>query len=218
MNHEDAEMELTADSIITQRVIARPRPHRPVQAGGKVGAVPDAPLFLHLDAVTTILDSLAREEPVEAGGLLVGHSCTDSSGPYLLITQAIPATLARGERLCLTFTHEAWNQMLDRKQKEYSEELIVGWYHTHPGLGVFLSGRDLFIHQHFFTDAMQVALVIDPADFTWGLFYWQNDELVAANGYYIYGRSDQTYQALAELLTEYGVSWGIQTEEVDYNA
>ncbi len=30
---------------------------------------------------------------------------------------------------------------------------IVGWYHTHPSFGIFLSHHDLFIHQNFFCPA-----------------------------------------------------------------
>ena len=210
MNREDPEIELTADNTITPRVISRPRPEQPVQVVGKVGGgPPQPPVFLHLDAVATILASLPEGKPVEAGGLLVGYNCTDANGSYLLVTDAIPAALAEGQRLSLTFTHEAWHQMLEHKQCQYADELIVGWYHTHPGLGVFLSGQDLFIHQYFFADSMQVALVIDPAEFTWGLFYWRNEELVAATAYYIYGQADNTYEALDSLLGEYTANWEI---------
>ena len=45
---------------------------------------------------------------------------------------------------------------------EHSEERIVGWYHTHPGFGIFLSGMDLFIQDHFFNLPWQVAFVYDP--------------------------------------------------------
>lgn len=211
MNREDPEIELTPDTASERRVISRPRPQQPVQV---VGESPSPrPIFLHLDAVARILASLPRGDLVEAGGLLVGYGCRDARGLYLLIEEAIPATSAQGQRLSVTFTHQAWEEMLARKQSEYPAHRIVGWYHTHPNLGVFLSERDLFIHQHFFADSMHIALVIDPADFTWGLFYWQNNDLVAATGYYIYGQGDKTYQALAELLTQYGAKWQLRTHE-----
>jgi len=210
MSREEPEIELVADSQTEPRIISRPRPQHPVAVVGKIGAAPPAPpTFLHLDAVATIMASLPEGRLVEAGGLLVGYNCADADGRYLLVIDAIPATLAAGQRLSLTFTHEAWDQMLDRKQHEYPDEQIVGWYHSHPGLGVFLSGRDLFIHQHFFADTMQIALVIDPADFTWGLFCWRNKELVAATAYYIYGQADNTYEALDRLLGKYRANWQI---------
>jgi proteasome lid subunit RPN8/RPN11 len=54
---------------------------------------------------------------------------------------------------------------------------VVGWHHTHPGFGVFLSGYDLFIHQHFFREPWQIALVIDPQRQELGFFQWRGDRV-----------------------------------------
>jgi proteasome lid subunit RPN8/RPN11 len=48
---------------------------------------------------------------------------------------------------------------------------IVGWYHTHPGLGIFLSEQDLFVAGHFFPAPYQLSLVIDPIRSLAGAFY-----------------------------------------------
>ena len=53
---------------------------------------------------------------------------------------------------------------------------MVGWYHTHPGWGVFLSGMDLFICNNFFNRPLDVALVIDPCAGDRGWFQWSTDE------------------------------------------
>ncbi|MBK8031262.1 MAG: hypothetical protein IPK17_17580 [Chloroflexi bacterium] len=45
-----------------------------------------------------------------------------------------------------------------------------GWYHSHPGFGVFLSGMDLGIHNQFFTHLWQLAVVIDPIQRHYGIF------------------------------------------------
>jgi proteasome lid subunit RPN8/RPN11 len=50
--------------------------------------------------------------------------------------------------------------------------VIVGWYHTHPGFGIFLSGMDQFIHQNFFIQLWHVALVLDPVARRSGFFCW----------------------------------------------
>jgi hypothetical protein len=49
---------------------------------------------------------------------------------------------------------------------------MVGWYHTHPDWGVFLSGMDLFICEHFFNKPLDVALVVDPCRQDRGWFQW----------------------------------------------
>ena len=53
---------------------------------------------------------------------------------------------------------------------------MVGWYHTHPGVGIFLSGMDLFIHQNFFTQMWHVAYVLDPRARTSGFFCWNRQK------------------------------------------
>ncbi len=49
---------------------------------------------------------------------------------------------------------------------------IVGWYHSHPDFGIFLSERDCFIHEHFFSAPGQVAYVVDPVRGLEGMFAW----------------------------------------------
>ena len=56
----------------------------------------------------------------------------------------------------------------------YPDLDIVGWYHTHPDFGIFLSSHDLFIHRHFFAQPLQVAYVVDPIRQTRGFFQWRD--------------------------------------------
>ena len=53
---------------------------------------------------------------------------------------------------------------------------MVGWYHTHPGWGVFLSGMDQFICENFFGKTLDVALVVDPCRGDRGMFQWTGEE------------------------------------------
>jgi hypothetical protein len=39
--------------------------------------------------------------------------------------------------------------------------MVVGWYHSHPNLGVFFSGTDRATQSAFFT-SLRLGLVIDP--------------------------------------------------------
>ena len=39
-------------------------------------------------------------------------------------------------------------------EANFPTESLVGWQHTHPGFGIFLSGYDLFIHRNFFAAAV----------------------------------------------------------------
>lgn len=49
------------------------------------------------------------------------------------------------------------------KKKKMNDNLrIVGWWHSHPNFGCFLSPVDLHTQEYFFPESYQVALVIDP--------------------------------------------------------
>ncbi len=202
MRTEDPEIEISAAQ--SPEPLISPRPSSPLAAVGEVGAAGEGrDIFLHLEAIGAIVDSLPGQEQIEVGGLLVGRECEDEAGVYLLIAGAIPARQARGTSVSVTFTHETWNQLSAEKASRYPAQAIVGWYHTHPGLGVFLSERDLFIHRNFFADSTHIAVVIDPSKFAWGIFYWQGSDLVAAPGCYIYGEPAGKYERLSELLSRY---------------
>jgi|ERR1043166_697813 proteasome lid subunit RPN8/RPN11 len=77
----------------------------------------------------------------------------------------------------VTFTQDTWEHIYKIKDKEYPEQKIVGWYHSHPGFGVFLSEHDLFIQQNFFSNAQQVAWVYDPHTDEEGCFGWVNGNI-----------------------------------------
>jgi hypothetical protein len=53
-------------------------------------------------------------------------------------------------------------------------ERLVGWYHSHPGHGVFLSAYDEFIQAQFFPEEGQIAIVIDPQTGEEGVFVTRN--------------------------------------------
>jgi proteasome lid subunit RPN8/RPN11 len=114
----------------------------------------------------------------EVGGVLIGRMAADGGLP--LLTGAIPAISADERRATLTFTQEAWAHVHRVLESEFpAEEQIVGWYHSHPGFGIFLSGHDLFIHENFFNAPSQIAVVVDPHARLEGVFAWREGELGA---------------------------------------
>lgn len=53
--------------------------------------------------------------------------------------------------------------MLDMLRQTGRPEMVVGWYHSHPGFGCWLSGVDINTQQSF--EALSeraVAVVVDP--------------------------------------------------------
>ena len=82
----------------------------------------------------------------------------------------------------VTFTQDTWEHIYKIKDKEYPDHKIVGWYHSHPGFGVFLSEHDLFIQQNFFSNVQQVAWVYDPHTDEEGCFGWVNGNIEKLSG------------------------------------
>jgi proteasome lid subunit RPN8/RPN11 len=52
---------------------------------------------------------------------------------------------------------------------------IVGWYHSHPGHGLFLSQTDLETHMQFHQfSPYAVSLVADPKSAEFGIWIYEN--------------------------------------------
>src|SRR5882757_4910802 len=110
---------------------------------------------------------------VEICGVMVGNVFQDEFGPYLYITDMIRGTAASQHATQVTFTAETWDHIQNVMDTEHTGKKIVGWYHTHPGFDIFLSGMDLFIQDNFFNLPWQVAFVYDPVGEKEGLFVWR---------------------------------------------
>jgi proteasome lid subunit RPN8/RPN11 len=116
----------------------------------------------------------------EVAGVLVGPPPEKQpDGRYVVhVSNTIIAKHTRMQGASVTYTPESWRYIHDKLAIMYpnDEAVIVGWYHTHPGFGIFLSGMDQFIHQNFFTQMWHVALVLDPRAHKSGFFCWDRQQ------------------------------------------
>jgi proteasome lid subunit RPN8/RPN11 len=116
----------------------------------------------------------ALDTTVEICGVLVGTWYRDQAGPFVKIVESIRGEGAETRFAEVTFTHQTWAKINAEMDTKFSKLLIVGWYHTHPDFGIFLSDRDRFIHEHFFSGPGQIAHVMDPIRKTEGVFIWRS--------------------------------------------
>lgn len=110
----------------------------------------------------------------EICGVFIGELKPDRT----VVENVIAGECARQAGTHVTFTQETWAHVYELKDAKYPDKRIVGWYHSHPSFGIFLSEQDLFIHKNFFSDPQQVAWVFDPDSDEEGCFVWQDDEIV----------------------------------------
>lgn len=125
-----------------------------------------------------ILDFSETDTRREVGGFLLG-GLHEHDGDYVEVRHFLPAEATKSRSASLTFTHATWAALNRVAEEQYPDDLILGWHHTHPNFGIFLSGYDLFIHRHFFSQPWQIAQVVDPVRHELGFFQWCGDEIVS---------------------------------------
>lgn len=138
------------------------------------------PVFMHQRANSHTTRHARGSRDREVGGVLLGHVYRDPEDDvlYPVISHAISGRFAAEAPGHVTFTCETWLDIDRQREERYSGRQIVGWYHTHPGLDIFLSEWDLFVHRHFFRQPWHVALVIDPHQDTAGFFVWSQGQVL----------------------------------------
>lgn len=138
---------------------------------GEVVEFAPTKLFIDLHVMLGVHHHAAEEMTIELGGLLLGRRGTSVAGePCTMITASLRARHAIATRGSFQFTHATWADLDQQRRSLWPELEIVGWYHTHPGWGVFLSALDTFICKHFFSHPDDCALVIDPTSGEMGVF------------------------------------------------
>ena len=108
----------------------------------------------------------------EVGGALLGHAYRYKGQIYVEVKTALPAHSDDHGPNHFTFNADAWSHLHRDRAERHPELDIVGWYHTHPGLGVFYSADDVVVHSAAFTMPWHIGLVVDPASGEAGLYGW----------------------------------------------
>lgn len=143
----------------------------PASVQGRTSSVP---VVIRQSILNHIHRHGQQHSSVEICGVLVGRGYRDAAGPYVYLEGAIRGDHADNQTAQVTFTSETWNHINAVLDNAFPEQRILGWYHTHPGFGIFLSGMDLFIHDNFFNTPEQFAIVYDPLSGDEGIFLWNN--------------------------------------------
>lgn len=138
---------------------------------------PNVRIFFSQAAYRQCFEHACSNLAHEVGGALIGEVRYDAgrAQTYIVIQDTLPASFTEAGETHLTFTQDTLVHFNRQMDECFPDKRIVGWYHTHPRLGVFLSRHDTFLHRHFFPEPTQVALVIDPYFRRAGFFCWQPD-------------------------------------------
>lgn len=134
--------------------------------GGRMGAAPAKPMDT---AETVYISSLALLKmlkhgragvPMEVMGLMLGEVVDD----YTITVVDVFAMPQSGTGVSVEAVDDVFQtKMMDMLKQTGRDEMVVGWYHSHPGFGCWLSSVDVNTQQSFEQlNPRSVAVVIDP--------------------------------------------------------
>lgn len=139
------------------------------------------------------LFSSAAERGLEAMGLLVGKVYSWQGSQYVVIDDFITAR-NRASAVSVRFSEDAFGELVEKVSKQY-RRIFVGWAHSHPGYGCFLSSTDVQTQRKYFPSPFHVAMVVDPLKTRAGgfvkMFYKANESGYREASYAVIGREEE---------------------------
>ncbi|KAJ6404858.1 hypothetical protein OIU84_012934 [Salix udensis] len=137
-------------------------------AGGALGhPPPDSPtldsseqVYISSLALLKMLKHGRAGVPMEVMGLMLGEFVDE----YTVRVVDVFAMPQSGTGVSVeAVDHVFQTNMLDMLKQTGRPEMVVGWYHSHPGFGCWLSGVDINTQQSFEAlNQRAVAVVVDP--------------------------------------------------------
>jgi len=137
------------------------------QMGQQGGDMPEMPLsdtseqiYISSLALLKMLKHGRAGVPMEVMGLMLGEFVDD----YTVKVVDVFAMPQSGTGVSVEAVDPVFQaKMLDMLKQTQRNEIVVGWYHSHPGFGCWLSGVDINTQQSFEQlNPKAVAVVVDP--------------------------------------------------------
>lgn len=149
-----ADLPLQPRSALEDRVSAE------VAAVARVGRL----VVIVTDVVRATVRAHLSSSDEERGGLLVGEVFVEDPGAVstsvaVLLGGAVPALDFSSSGISLRMESGVWERA---RRARRPSEVVVGWYHSHPGLGAFFSATDRRTQAAFFANPYSVGWVFDP--------------------------------------------------------
>ena len=145
----------------------------------------DFRVYVRPEAHDHMLQHSQTNTSIELCGMLIGEVLKDDFGPFVIVDEMVEGEHADGSSAGVTFTQDTWAHIFRELDVNHPGKRIIGWYHTHPVFGIFLSSMDTFIHGNFFNLPWQIAYVVDPLARTEGIFEWRNGRTAPSAPYWV---------------------------------
>jgi proteasome lid subunit RPN8/RPN11 len=139
-------------------------------------------IVAHLEVYAAMHAHAMAALPNETGGFLLGRVAWDIRSRCWLVEideVMLIQPLSQGP-VHFSFTYKDVD--LVRTHREHTGKALLGWFHTHPDVEIFLSETDLEkTHRILFSEPFQVALVYDPVRGRAGYFCWDGPQSIDAS-------------------------------------
>lgn len=143
-------------------------------------------VFMTQNAYMRVCAHAGSDLDNEVGGWMAGKYCYDAAirQHFLVIDTILAAPFTNHGAAHLTFTSDSQIALFEFLEHYHPDKQLVGWYHTHPRMGVFFSSWDEWLHKNFFPKAWQVALVVEPFTSAGGFFIRQKNSKLDTRNYF----------------------------------
>ena len=141
-------------------------------------------VLMHQTALLQVNAHSRSRLDCELGGALLGHAYRYKTGVVVEVKAALPAVSSDHGPVHFTFSADSWAKLHRDRTAHYAQLDIVGWFHTHPDLGVFYSSDDVVVHSAAFTQPWHAGLVVDPVREEAAFFGWVDGALRPFDGFY----------------------------------
>ena len=141
--------------------------------------------MFNINIASIVLDRISADvrRPYERIGLLIGSFLNDG----LWVNDIVIGGENDSETSCV-LPPDKLAIVADDILKGKIEGRIVGWYHSHPGYGIFMSGTDMNTHGKLLQfSPFIIALVADPEINQFGIWALEPDVgVIEVSGEYIH--------------------------------
>jgi proteasome lid subunit RPN8/RPN11 len=118
-------------------------------------------VYILAETLEAIMDQCKSQVPYEAIGFLVGKDYRWLDSKWIFIDGFISGK-TRATQMRVEFDEGVMGGIVAELRQKYTGRILVGWYHSHPGYGCFMSSTDLDTQRSCFREPYHVALVVDP--------------------------------------------------------
>ena len=118
------------------------------------------PIFFQQEAVIALQDHIKSSPTQAIFGFLIGdlYRDPDAGALYTVIDKTLKLSQPIYGDKTEVVVSRLWERMQEQLRK--ASATLLGWYHSHPGQGGYLTQHDVETHEKFFTEPWHVTVLV----------------------------------------------------------